>query len=99
MLVKINSVTTIIPHMIMSYYRSCCINKPVAFSHCVHLKLVHRFHALSKVCSDRDDIAPLRTTGLKEEIKVANVSALPHANSFIFSNIHYLDTILIPKLK
>ena len=33
----------------------CCINKPVIFSHCVHLKLGHRFHVLLKVCSDRDD--------------------------------------------
>ena len=32
----------IIPHMIRSYYyRCCCINKPVIFSHCVHLKLWH----------------------------------------------------------
>ena len=29
------------------------------FSHCVHLKLGHRFNALLKVCSDRDDIVPL----------------------------------------
>ena len=28
-------------------------------SHCVHYKLGHRFHALLKVCSDRDDAAPL----------------------------------------
>ena len=42
--------------MIRSYYRCCCINEPVIFSHCVHLKLGHRFHALLKVCSDRDDI-------------------------------------------
>ena len=26
----------------MSYYRCCCINEPVYFSHCVHLKLAHR---------------------------------------------------------
>ena len=45
----------IIPHMIRSYYRCCCINEPVYFSHCVHLKLGHRFHALLKVYSDRDD--------------------------------------------
>ena len=45
--------------MIRSYYRCCCINQPVIFSHCVHFKLGHRFHALLKVCSDRDDIAPL----------------------------------------
>ena len=30
-------------------------------SHCVHLKLVHQFHALLKVCSDCDDIVPLST--------------------------------------
>ena len=29
------------------------------FSHCVHLKLGHRFHALLKVCSDRDNIVVL----------------------------------------
>ena len=45
--------------MIRSYYRSCCINERVIFSHCVHLKLGHRFHALLKVCSDRDDAVPL----------------------------------------
>ena len=36
----------IIPHMIRSYYQYCCINEPVIFSHCVHLKLGRRFHAL-----------------------------------------------------
>ena len=45
--------------MIRSCYRCCCINEPVIFSHCVHLKLGHRFHALLKVCSDHDDIVPL----------------------------------------
>ena len=29
------------------------------FSLCIHLKLGHRFHALLKVCSDRDDTVPL----------------------------------------
>ena len=29
-------------------------HEPVIFSHWVHLKLGHRFHAV-KVCSDRDD--------------------------------------------
>ena len=48
-----------IPHMIRSYYRCCCINEPVIFSHCVHFKLGHRFHALMRVCSDRDDTVPL----------------------------------------
>ena len=33
----------------------CCINEPVIFSHCVHLKWGHRFHALWEVCSDRVD--------------------------------------------
>ena len=33
----------------------CCIDEPVIFSHCV-LKLGHQFHAMLKVCSDRDDI-------------------------------------------
>ena len=48
---------------IRSYYCCCCCcctNEPVIFSHCVHLKLGHRFRALLKVCSDRDDTAPLR---------------------------------------
>ena len=31
----------------------------IIFSHSVHLKLGHRFHTLSEVCSDRDDIVPL----------------------------------------
>ena len=31
-----------------SYYRCFCINEPIIFSHCVHLKLGHRFHALLK---------------------------------------------------
>ena len=53
----------IIPHMIRLYYRCCCmhVNEPVIFSHCVHLKLGHRFHALLKVCTVRDDIVPLNT--------------------------------------
>ena len=42
--------------MIRSYYCCCSMNKPVIFSHCVHLIVGHRFHALLKVCSDRDDI-------------------------------------------
>ena len=41
----------------------CCIhvhvNESVSFSHCVHLKVGQRFHALLKVCSDRDDTVPL----------------------------------------
>ena len=49
----------IIPHLIRSYYLSCSVNKPVFFSHCVHLKLGHRFHALLKVCFDHDDSVPL----------------------------------------
>ena len=31
------------------------LRKWVMFTHCVHLKLGHRFHAQLKVCSDRDD--------------------------------------------
>ena len=50
----------IIPNMIRSYYRCWCINKRVIFSRCVHLKRGHRFHALSRVCSDPDDVVPLR---------------------------------------
>ena len=49
----------IIPRMIRSYYRCCCIIEQVIFSHCVHLKLEHQFHALLKVCSDHADTAPL----------------------------------------
>ena len=55
----------IIPHMIhvrsYMYYRCCCLHEPVIFSHCIHLtcKLGHRFHALLKECSDRDDSVPL----------------------------------------
>ena len=45
--------------MIRSYYRCCCINEPVIFSHCVHPKLGHRFYALLEVCSDCDDIVPI----------------------------------------
>ena len=48
----------IISHMIRSYCCCCCLNEPVIFSHCVHLKLGHRFHALLKVCSDRNDTVP-----------------------------------------
>ena len=49
----------IIPHMIRSYYHCCCINEPVIFSRCVHLKLGCRFHLLLTVCSGRNDIVPL----------------------------------------
>ena len=37
------------------------VNEPVIFSHFAHL-LGHWFHALVKICSDRDDIVPLRDT-------------------------------------
>ena len=50
----------IITNIIRSYYRCCCINEPVIFSQCVHLKLGRRFYALLKVCSDRDDIVPFK---------------------------------------
>ena len=46
--------------MIRSYYRCCCINKPVIFNNRVHLKRGHQFHALLKVCSDHDDTVPLK---------------------------------------
>ena len=46
----------VIPHMIRSYYRCYWINEPVISSHCVYLKLGHRFHALLKDCSDLDDV-------------------------------------------
>ena len=55
----------IIPHMSRSGYRCCCINEPVNFSHCVLLKQVHRFHALLKVCTDRDERVPLSTRNAK----------------------------------
>ena len=44
---------------IRSHYRCCCINEPVIFSHCVHLKLGRWFHALLKVRFDCEDIVPL----------------------------------------
>ena len=48
--------------MVRSHNRCCCINEPVIFSHHVHLKRGHRFHALLKVCSDRDDIVHFKLT-------------------------------------
>ena len=47
--------------------------EPVTFSHCVHLELGHRFHALLKVCSDRDDIVLLtvKVRPNKEPVKVS----------------------------
>ena len=36
----------------------CSTNEPVIYSHYVHLKLGHRFHALLKVCSRHDNIVP-----------------------------------------
>ena len=50
--------------MIRSYYRCCCIKEPAIFSHCVHFKLGCRFHALLKVCSDRDDIVTFSASRL-----------------------------------
>ena len=57
----------IISHMIITctctcrlYYHCCCIIEAVIFSHCVHLKLGHWFHALLNVCCDYDDTVPLR---------------------------------------
>ena len=46
----------IISHMTRSYY--CNMNQSI-FSHCVRVKLGHRFHTLLKVCSHRDNTAPL----------------------------------------
>ena len=37
--------------MIRSCHCCCCIHEPVNFSHCVLLKLGHRFHALLNICS------------------------------------------------
>ena len=45
-------------HMIRSHCCCCC------FSHCVHIKLGHRFHALLKVCPDCNNIVPLTTSAL-----------------------------------
>ena len=59
---RLTQLLKIIPHMITAYYHCYCINEPVIFSHCVHLKLGHGFHVLLKVCSDRDDTAPLKGT-------------------------------------
>ena len=65
-----------------SYYLCCCTNMRVIFSHCVHLKLGHWFHALMKVCSDCDDIVPfnhLHKGANKQEIVMnfkSNVIAL-----------------------
>ena len=64
----------IISHMIRSYYRCCCINEPVIFSHCVHLKLGHWFHAPWKVCSDCDDIVPLK--------EMYRIGKQPHKSDF-----------------
>ena len=50
----------------------CCINEPVIFSHCVHLKLGHRFYVMLKVSSDRDDIVPLRSKGYENKKVVRN---------------------------
>ena len=52
----------IIRHMIRAYYRCCCINEPVIFSHCVYLKLGCPFHALLKVYSECDDIVHLTSS-------------------------------------
>ena len=60
----------ITPH-IMSCYSCCCINEPVIFSHRVHLKLGHRFHALLTVNSDRDNTVPL--SALSPWLLVTNV--------------------------
>ena len=37
---RLTQLLKIIPHMIRSYYHCCCINEPVIFSQCVHLKLL-----------------------------------------------------------
>ena len=43
------------------YHRTIATaNEPVISSHCVNLKLGHRFHALLKVCADRDNTPPLK---------------------------------------
>ena len=63
--------------MIRSYYRCCCINEPVMFiSRCVHVELRHRFHALLKVCSDRDDVVPLMLPYV-EQLSLVKYSTAP----------------------
>ena len=51
---KLNQCLKIIHiHMIKSYYRCCCINQPVIFSHCVHLTTPIPCHAESLLWSWR----------------------------------------------
>ena len=87
--------------MLRSYYRFCYINEPVIFSHCVHLKLGHRFHALLKDCSDRDATAPLKgmyNIGNKWIIKLTNFSKILDilqnpAHSFLLKCFHIRETM------
>ena len=76
-------------HMIWPYYRCCCINEPIIFSHCVYLKLGHRFHALLKVCSDSDNIVPF-------------IISKPHNSwchlNLIFSSFIYQTALNISKI-
>ena len=58
--------------MTRSYYRCCCINEPVMFSHCVHLKLGHQFRALLKVCSDRDAIVSVQGSRIQNYMYFAS---------------------------
>ena len=64
-------------------YRCCCITEPVILSHCAHLKLWHRFHALLKVCSDCDDIVPL-TEQSPEKPKCSHSGE--NTTNFLFAN-------------
>ena len=67
-----NSVTAIMPHIILSLllhkwasnFQSLCYNP----------KLGHRFHALSKVCSNRDDTASLIGTFTAQNASNAHVT-------------------------
>ena len=66
-------VLTTLNNTIQCFYQSKTVNsfwpvnvltahedwQPIIFSHCVHLKLGHRFHALLKVCFDYDDTVAL----------------------------------------
>ena len=70
--------------MIRSNYRCCCMNEPVIFSHCVHLKRGHRFHNLLKVDSDRDDTACLMITCSK--LKLTHVGLI---YMFLFILVKY----------
>ena len=73
----------IIPHMIRSYHCCCCMNEPVNFSHCVHLKLGYWFHALLKVWSDHDDTVPFNMKSCKSDKKVTGLFSVKIWKKFL----------------